>query len=114
MNPRQTAAELAQFVEGRLKNPEGREFCLSLILGVRRNHGELDAAIQEIAENWSLHRMAPTDRNVIRLGAYELLYTDTPPAVAINEAVELAKRFGSSQSAGFVNGILDKLPKRSP
>ena len=53
--------------------------------------------------------MAATDRNVLRLGAYELLHVDTPPRVTIDEAVELAKRFGSAQSAQFVNGILDKL-----
>ncbi len=53
--------------------------------------------------------MAATDRNVLRLGAYELLYTDTPPRVAIDEAVELAKRFGAAQSSQFVNGILDKI-----
>ena len=56
--------------------------------------------------------MAATDRNVLRLGAYEILYTDTPDRAAINEAVELAKRFGSAQSAQFVNGILDKFLHR--
>ena len=53
--------------------------------------------------------MAVTDRNVLRLGAFEILYTDTPDRVAINEAVELAKRFGTKQSAQFVNGVLDRL-----
>jgi N utilization substance protein B len=69
----------------------------------------LDKLIADTAVNWSLHRMAATDRNVLRLGAYELLHVDTPPRVTIDEAVELAKRFGSAQSAQFVNGILDKL-----
>lgn len=110
VNPRQTVAELQEFVNGRLANPEGREFCLELILGVRRNQAELDQAITQIAENWSLGRMAPTDRNCLRLGAFEVLHAETPYKVAINEAVELAKRFGSSQSPAFVNGILDKLP----
>jgi transcription antitermination protein NusB len=68
----------------------------------------LDALLVKTAENWSLERMAATDRNVLRLGAYEILFTQTPAAVAINEAVELAKRFGAAQSAPFVNGILDK------
>ncbi|MEM8865379.1 MAG: transcription antitermination factor NusB [Planctomycetota bacterium] len=111
VNPRQTAAELEQFVAGRLNNPEGEAFALTLILGVRRNQAELDAAISQIADNWSLNRMAPTDRNCLRLGAYEILYGETPYKVAINEAVELAKRFGRAQSAAFVNGILDKLPR---
>jgi N utilization substance protein B len=68
----------------------------------------LDTLLTKTADNWSLERMAATDRNVMRLGAFEILYTQTPGAVAINEAVELAKRFGTAQSAQFVNGILDK------
>jgi N utilization substance protein B len=85
------------------------EFSRSLVAGVRRNRGELDELLGKTADNWRLERMAATDRNVLRLGAFELLYTDTPGAVVINEAVELAKRYGSAQSAQFVNGILDKL-----
>ena len=112
VNPRATVADMKKFVSGRLKNPELEEFCLSLILGVRRNQQELDALLSKTADNWSLARMAATDRNVLRLGAYELLYTETPGRAAINEAVELAKRFGSANSAPFVNGILDKFLKR--
>lgn len=111
VNPRGTAAELQAFVHGRLNNPESEEFCMSLILGVRQNQSELDEAIRKIAENWSLNRMASTDRNVLRLGAFEILHTETPYRVVINEAVELAKRFGRDQSASFVNGILDKIEK---
>ena len=113
VNPRATVAEMKQFVSGRLNNmPELEEFCMSLILGVRRNQAELDAQLAKIADNWSISRMAATDRNVMRLGAFEILYTDTPNRAAINEAVELAKRFGSAQSAQFVNGILDKFLHR--
>ena len=61
------------------------------------------------AENWTLARMAVTDRNILRMGAFEILYTTTPPRVAINEAVELAKRYGARQSPPFVNGLLDRL-----
>lgn len=85
------------------------EFARGLVAGVRRNRGELDQLLDKTAENWRIERMAATDRNVLRLGAYELLFTETPGAVAINEAVELAKRYGTAQSAQFVNGILDKL-----
>ena len=81
----------------------------SLVSGVRSHCKELDKLIEQAAENWSLKRMAATDRNILRLGAFEILHTDTPDRVAIDEAVELAKRFGSAQSAQFVNGILDKL-----
>jgi len=77
-----------------------------------RNREELDAVLQSKAQNWSLARMAVTDRNLLRLGAFEIRYTDTPDRVAINEAVELAKRFGTAQSSQFVNGILDKLLER--
>ncbi len=115
VNPRATVADMKTFVHGRLNSPELEEFCMSLILGVRRNQDELDAQLSQIADNWSVARMAATDRNVLRLGAYEILYTNTPDRAAINEAVELAKRFGTAQSAQFVNGILDKfLHRKSP
>ena len=85
------------------------EFARSLVAGVRRNRRELDELLGKTADNWKLERMAATDRNILRVGAFELLYTDTPGAVIINEAVELAKRYGTANSAQFVNGILDKL-----
>lgn len=108
VNPPDTALATLQFLQDRLKHQELVDFARGLIAGVRRNRGEVDEMLGKIAANWSLNRMAGTDRNVLRLGAYEILYTDTPGRVAINEAVELAKRFGSAQSAQFVNGILDK------
>ena len=85
------------------------EFAQSLLSGVRRNRDELDQVLSDRADNWALERMAATDRNVLRLGAFEILYTETPGRVAINEAVELAKRFGAKQSSQFVNGVLDGL-----
>ncbi len=109
VNPRATAEELTSFVKARLKSEEMEDFCLQLILGVRRNQSEIDALLNDVAENWTVERMASTDRNVLRLGAFELQYTETPYKVAINEAVELAKRFGNANSAQFVNGILDKV-----
>ena len=101
------------FFEARLRGvQELIVFAESLLSGVRRNCGELDQMLSEAAENWSLERMAVTDRNVLRLGAYEILYAETPDRVAINEAVELAKRFGAQQSPQFVNGILDRFIPR--
>lgn len=82
-----------------------------LVAGVRRRRAEIDAALARTAEHWSLHRMAPTDRNVLRMGAYELLYEDTPPAIALDEAIELARRFGGAKSPAFVNGVLDRLAR---
>jgi N utilization substance protein B len=112
VNPRSEQELLRGFVRARLKSPEMEEFALSLINGVLRNQQELDSQLGAIADNWSIDRMAATDRNVLRLGAYEILYTETPDRVAINEAVELAKRFGTAHSAQFVNGILDKFLHR--
>jgi len=109
LNPRHSPDDDERFVEGRLQAPELIEFSRSLISGVRRNRQELDHLLSQTADHWSLERMAATDRNVLRLGAFEILYSETPDRVAINEAVELAKRFGTRQSAQFVNGILDRV-----
>jgi transcription antitermination protein NusB len=109
LNPGRNPAVADEFVRRRLNSePALVEFARSLISGVRRNRPELDQMLIERAANWSLARMAATDRNVLRLGAYEILFTETPARVAINEALELAKRYGSKQSAQFVNGILDR------
>jgi N utilization substance protein B len=109
LNPRDSRDQVMPLLENRLKEADLREFAVSLVLGVLRNREELDALIASKADNWSVGRMAATDRNILRLGTYEIRYTDTPPRVAIDEAVELAKRFGSGSSSQFVNGILDKL-----
>ena len=90
------------------------DFARGLLDGVRRNRTELDELLKKTADNWSLERMAVVDRNILRIGAYEMLHSDTPERVAINEAVELAKRFGAKQSPHFVNGILDRFVKNKP
>jgi len=78
--------------------------------GVSLNLDELDGQIRRYSENWGLYRMGGVDRNVLRLGFYELLYCeDVPPVVAVNEAVQLAKELSSEESGRFVNGILDNL-----
>jgi N utilization substance protein B len=101
-----------KFIRTRLQKRSALvDFANALIIGVRQNQEQLDAALQAAANNWSVPRMAVTDRSILRLATYELLHTDTPPSVVINEAIELAKRFGSNQSAGFVNGILDRVRK---
>lgn len=97
-----------KFLRGRLRSTDLVEFARSLVAGVYRNREELDLMLTRTADNWSLTRMVATDRNVLRIGAFEILYTDTPDRVAINEAVDLAKRYGTAQSGPFVNGILDK------
>jgi transcription antitermination protein NusB len=109
LNVRSNPAEGDALLQKRLRSADLVQFAQELVSGVRRHRAEIDDHIQRTADNWSLTRMAATDRNVLRLGAYEILHTDTPVRAAINEAVELAKRFGSAQSAQFVNGILDQL-----
>ena len=85
------------------------EFARKLFSSIRENRKEVDQALSARAANWSLRRMAAIDRNVLRIGAYELMMTETPGRVVINEAVELAKRYGDRQSSQFVNGILDRI-----
>lgn len=110
LQPQRELAPDVEFLAQRLhRNDALIEFAKSLLNGVRRNREEIDEKLTELAENWSLNRMAATDRNVLRIGAYEILLGDTPGRVAINEAVELAKRYGAKQSPQFVNGLLDKL-----
>ncbi len=109
LNPRNSPAELDQWLEDRLRRDDLVCFARELVAGVRQLRAELDAVLGSTADNWSLGRMAATDRNILRLAAYELLHSDTPGRVVIDEAIELAKRFGAAQSSQFVNGILDKV-----
>ena len=109
LNPQDSPKLLSQFLVSRLEPGQQRDFARQLVMGVKNNQTELDMLLETKADNWSLSRMAATDRNVLRLGAYEIRYADTPDPVAIDEAIELAKRFGSANSSQFVNGILDKL-----
>jgi N utilization substance protein B len=106
--------EARTFMRRRLQNEELEKLADGLYAGSRTHKAEIDRRIADVAENWSVERMAVVDRNILRLGVYELLYQpDTPPRVVINEAVELAKRFGSAESPAFVNGILDRLAPQS-
>jgi N utilization substance protein B len=86
-------------------------FAKELVLGVEAHREEIDARIVRHARNWRLERMAAVDRNVLRLASYELLYTPTPHSVVIDEAVELAREFGSEPSPAFTNGVLDAIAR---
>jgi N utilization substance protein B len=109
-NPRIGRDVIERFVRERLKEASTIPFCLALYDGVVQQVAEIDRRLGEAAENWKLHRMAAVDRNVLRLGAYELLHTpETPAGVVLDEAIELARRYGSADSPAFVNGVLDKL-----
>ncbi|MBE0603834.1 MAG: transcription antitermination factor NusB [Deltaproteobacteria bacterium] len=90
--------------------PSDEEYYRETIRGVWERMAEIDALIGQAAEHWRIERMALVDRNILRLGVYEISHgRDIPYAVAINEAVDLGKRFGAEESGGFVNGILDKV-----
>jgi N utilization substance protein B len=88
-----------------------RAFTTELVRGVTEHLEEVDAAISAQSTHWRLERMPAVDRNVLRIAAWEILYGKTPAAVAIDEAVGLARRFGSERSAAFVNGVLDALAR---
>jgi N utilization substance protein B len=106
--PAEEAIELfwSNLGEGR----EGRDFATELVRGVAAQQPRIDELIRKASTNWRLERMARVDRNILRLGVFELLaLPDVPRRVAINEAVELARRYGNEHSAAFVNGLLDKI-----
>lgn len=114
LNP---GADWEAFLSRRLLHrPELVKFGNQLVQGIEQHRAELDRRIEQAVRNWKLNRLSTTDRNVLRLAAFEMLKFDTPPKVAINEAIELARRFGSKESAAFVNGVLDRLfqEKQSP
>ncbi len=91
--------------------PERDEFLEQLVRGTVDKAGEIDALISGHAEHWRIERMPAVDRNILRLAIYELRNTETPPAVAIDEALELARRFSTEESVQFVNGVLDAVNK---
>lgn len=112
LNPDADPRLADQFLRARLKHDENLiEFGRYLLVGTREHRKKIDMQLERFADNWSLRRMAATDRNLLRLGAFEIIYSDTPARVAINEAVELAKRFGGKHSPQFVNGLLDRILK---
>ncbi len=89
---------------------DSRAFAESLVRSLAAHAEEVDAAVSRIARNWPLRRMAATDRSVLRIAAAELLYhADTPTRVALDEAIEIAKKYGTDTSGSFVNGILDRI-----
>jgi transcription antitermination protein NusB len=113
-NPKMDQGTLQQFTRQRLGDEPTRKFCVFLYEGVAAHLPEIDAKISAAAENWRIARMPTVDRNILRLGAFELLYMqDTPPKVAFDEAIELARRYGTADSSAFVNGVLDRLGREA-
>jgi N utilization substance protein B len=92
---------------------ETKEYSRWLVEGIMADRGEVDRTIQSVSEHWRIARMAFVDRNILRLAAYELLRADSiAPAIVINEAIEIAKKYSGAEAAVFVNGILDALRRK--
>ena len=110
------ASELDAFLDEQLAGKPGttdaKIYARALVHGVIAHRPEIDALLAKAAANWQLDRMAAIDRNALRIGCYEMLYNgEIPTKVAINEAIELGKRFSTEASGSFVNGILDRIRK---
>jgi len=108
--PGEAEAVLTGFWQEHPAAPEVQDFAESLVRGSLEHAAEIDRQVAGHATHWSLARIAPVERNILRLAAFELLYRhEIPEKVAINEAIELAKLYGSEESGAFVNGILDQI-----
>lgn len=112
ISQRSTEDLWACYLENYPQKQDVLDFATTIVEGVLGNLARLDEHIKAYARNWEIERMAVIDRNVLRIAIFELLFLeDVPPKVSINEAIELAKRFGDTDSPRFVNGILDKIYK---
>ena len=91
-------------------DPETQAFAEALVRGSKQQQGKIDPLLAQYAEHWDLDRMAVVDRNILRMAVYELLWQPEVPAkAAINEAIEIAKKFGTTESSRFINGVLDRI-----
>jgi len=110
-----TGEWLDDFWEQNKVHPDARQFADELIRGVVAHAGELDELLGRYAEHWTVRRMAITDRTVLRVALFELLYQpDIPARVTLNEAIDTVRLFGDEQSGSFVNGILDRILREEP
>ncbi len=104
--------DLEAFWSDKKENTEVKKFAEELVRGTVNKLNNIDSVIGKAAENWVVQRMSAVDRNILRFAAYEILYMkDIPYAVTINEAIEIAKKFSSGESAPFINGVLDRIAK---
>ena len=110
VNPGDVDERLGDFWKPRRVDEKVREFANALVLGTLQEKERIDTLISEQVINWDIGRIAPVDRNILRMAIYELAFrNDIPPIVSINEAVDIAKKFGTPESGKFVNGILDNV-----
>ena len=114
MNNGRDETEARRFIRSRLQGRKAlAQFAAHLFAETLAHREVIDEHLSRLAQRWTLSRMAVADRNVLRLGAYEILFGETPGRVAVNEAIVLAQRYGNKDSPRFVNGILDRLLKES-
>jgi len=107
--------DLPAFWAQRRAAPEVQSFAESLVRGVAAHEDDIDAVISRHAKNWVMARMAAVDRNVLRVAVYELLYApEIPERVVLNEAIDIAKKYGGVDSGAFVNGVLDDIVRHEP
>ena len=113
MNKGNIEEQMKIFIERNSSHGEVEDFMESLVKSIYKEMGEIDKIIQECSDNWILDRMTVIDRNILRMGTCELLFDFlTPPKVVINEAIDIAKKYGNEDSPEFINGILDKIYKK--
>lgn len=111
----ESKADLELFWKDKEEEQDVRDFTASLVRGTLKNQEEIDREVLACTDNWTMDRLAAVDRAVLRAAAYEILFrNDIPYAVTINEALEIAKKFSTTESAAFINGVLDKLAKKFP
>jgi N utilization substance protein B len=110
LNPAPASDFLKVFWEMNETKPEVEEYATLLVKGTLANQDKIDSLISAHSSHWKIDRMPATDRNILRIGTYELLHQHTvPPKAVINEAIEIAKKFGTTDSATFINGVLDSI-----
>jgi len=106
--------DLEEFWADKKEDEDVKEFTEDLVKGTLKRLDEIDGMLQRLTDNWVIERMAAVDRNILRFAAYEILYRqDIPSAVTINEAIEIAKKFSTTEAAPFLNGVLDRLAKEA-
>lgn len=114
MNDSRDAEAARKFIRSRMQGRKAlTDFSFELLQGTLQHRDAIDQLLTKLATNWKLSRMPVVDRNILRLGAYEIMHAETPGRVAVNESIVLAKRYGDKNSPRFVNGVLDRLLKES-
>jgi N utilization substance protein B len=109
VSPETLLAETQLQVSDRQNQDEIFSYARDIVTGVIEHHSEIDDLLETYSEGWSIERMPNVDRAILRVGIWEILYSDTPNGVVVNEAVEVAKDYSTEESGGFINGLLSRV-----